>query len=83
MPSCVGSMVVTMSWGSRSVSRGEWDESGLRLMVGSILLTIYCGSSLVAVIHSGRAGCISDQTIGAGSGDMILELLYMSDHRVM
>src|SRR5882724_2117925 len=33
MPSCIGSMVVTMSWGGRSVSRGEWGESGLGVMV--------------------------------------------------
>src|SRR5882724_12272548 len=33
MPSCVGSMGVTMSWGGRSVSRGEWGESGLGVTV--------------------------------------------------
>src|SRR5882724_4445120 len=33
MPSCIGSMVVTMSLGGRSVSSGEWGESGLGVMV--------------------------------------------------
>src|SRR5882724_6215093 len=33
IPSCIGSMVVTMSWGGRSVSRGEWGESGLGVTV--------------------------------------------------
>jgi len=59
MPSCIGSMVVTMSWGS-----------------------MYCGSSPVGVIHSGRAGCISALMIGAGLGDVILKVSCMSDHRV-
>jgi len=43
------------------------------------LLTIYHGSSLAGVIHSGRVSCISAQTIGAGLGDVIL---CVSDHRV-
>src|SRR5882724_6910589 len=33
MPSCTSLMVVTMSWGGRSVLRGEWGESGLGVMV--------------------------------------------------
>src|SRR5882724_8596701 len=33
MPSCIGSMVLTISWGSMSVSRGEQGESSLRVMV--------------------------------------------------
>ena len=82
MPSCIGSMVVTMLWGGRSVSRGEWGESSLWGHGGSILLTMYCGSSPAGVIHSGRAGCISAHTIGPVSDDVILKVLCMSDHRV-
>jgi len=33
MPSCIGSMVVTMSWGSRNVSRREQGESSCRVVV--------------------------------------------------
>src|SRR5882724_3954554 len=33
IPSCIGSMVVTMSWGGRSVLRGEWGESSLGVTV--------------------------------------------------
>ena len=44
------------------------------------MLTIY--SSLMGVIHLGREGCFSAQTIGAGLGDVILEVSCMLDHRV-
>ena len=46
------------------------------------MLTIYHRSSLTGVIHSGRAGCILAWMIGAGSGDVILKVLCMLDHRV-
>ena len=49
---------------------------------GSILLTMYCGSSPMGVIHLGRAGCISAQMIGVGLGDVILEVSYVLDLRV-
>ena len=46
------------------------------------MLTIYHRSFLMGVIHLGRLGCISAQTIGAGSGDVILKVSCLSDHRV-
>ena len=36
----------------------------------------------MGVIHLGRVGCISAWMIGAGLGDVILEVSCMSDHRV-
>ena len=46
------------------------------------MLTIYHGSSPTNVIHLGRVGYISAQTIGAGSGDAILKVLCISDFNV-
>ena len=46
------------------------------------MLTIYHGSSLMGIIHLGRAGCILAQTIGAGSDDVILKVLCVSDYKV-
>ena len=36
----------------------------------------------MGVIHSGRVGCISAQTIGAGSGDVILKVSCVLDYKV-
>src|SRR5882724_1719668 len=47
-----------------------------------ILDTIYHRSSLMGVIHSGRVGYISAQTIGAGSGNAILKVSCISDFKV-
>ena len=46
------------------------------------MLTIYHRSSPTGVIHLGRVGNISAWTIGAGSGDAILKVSYISDCKV-
>jgi len=46
------------------------------------LLTIYHGSSLMGVIHSGRVGFISAPMIGAGLGDVILKVSCILDYKV-
>ena len=46
------------------------------------MLTIYHGSPPTGVIHLGRVGCILAQTIGAGSGDVILKVSCISDCKV-
>jgi len=63
---------VTMSWGGRSVSRGEWGESSLGswwIHLANHIPWVFSNG----VIHSGRVGCILAWMIGAGSGDVILK----------
>jgi len=72
---------VTMSWGAGVWSRGEWGESSLGVMVDPSCYHIPWVFSN-GVIHSGRVGCILAWMIGAGSGDVILKVLCMSDNRV-
>jgi len=54
---------VTISLGSRSVSRGEWGESSLGGHSGIRLANHIPRGFSDGCIHSGRVGCISAQTI--------------------
>jgi len=72
---------VTMLLGGRSVEGGN----GESLALGSWWICLANHIPQVfsdGVIHSGREGCISARMIGAGLGDVILEVSCVSDYKV-
>src|SRR5882724_3901692 len=76
-------MIVTMLWGGKSVSRGEWGESNHRSTVDPSCQP--CAACLLWQVSYTQAGKTASQLRGyeLSSGDVILKVSCMSHPRVM